>query len=89
MAYGAKRDDSSCAKARMCSPAQTAGSTACENSAGAPARRAVAPSSTVETNGVGAFWWSDGGLGYAVSGPADRPKLLEVAEAIHAQVAVR
>jgi anti-sigma factor RsiW len=42
-----------------------------------------------ETNGVGAFWWSDGGLGYAVSGPADRQKLLEVAEAVHAQVAIR
>lgn len=42
-----------------------------------------------EANGVGAFWWSDGGLGYAVSGPADRQKLLDVAEAVHAQVAAR
>jgi anti-sigma factor RsiW len=43
----------------------------------------------VEANGVGAFWWSDGGLGYAVSGPPDRKKLLEVAEAVHAEVAAR
>jgi anti-sigma factor RsiW len=42
-----------------------------------------------EANGVGAFWWSDDGLGYAVSGPADRQKLLQAAEAIHAQVASR
>lgn len=42
-----------------------------------------------EANGVGAFWWSDDGLGYAVSGPADRQMLLRAAEAIHAQVASR
>jgi anti-sigma factor RsiW len=42
-----------------------------------------------EANGVGAFWWADGGLGYAVSGPADRQKLFRAAEAIHAQVAAR
>jgi anti-sigma factor RsiW len=43
----------------------------------------------VEANGVGAFWWSDDGLGYAVSGPADRQKLLQAAQAIHAQVDAR
>jgi anti-sigma factor RsiW len=42
-----------------------------------------------ESDGVGAFWWVDGGLGYAVSGPADRHRLFALAEAIHAQVAGR
>jgi anti-sigma factor RsiW len=42
-----------------------------------------------EADGVGAFWWVDGGLGYAVSGPADRQLLFGLAEAIHAQVAGR
>jgi anti-sigma factor RsiW len=43
----------------------------------------------VEANGVGAFWWSEDGFGYAVSGPADRQKLLHIAEAVHAQIAAR
>jgi anti-sigma factor RsiW len=38
---------------------------------------------------VGAFWWIDDGLGYAVSGPADRPRLLRVAQSIYGQVASR
>jgi anti-sigma factor RsiW len=38
-----------------------------------------------EADGIGAFWWAEDGFGYAVSGPADRPRLLRAAEAIHAQ----
>jgi anti-sigma factor RsiW len=43
----------------------------------------------IEANGVGAFWWSEDGFGYAVSGPADRQKLLHIAEAVHSQIAHR
>lgn len=40
-----------------------------------------------ERGDVGAFYWVEDGFGYAVSGPADRQKLLHVAEAVYRQCA--
>jgi len=51
--------------------------------------RAGAEFRYAEAHGVGAFWWAEDGLGYAVSGPADRSRLLRAAQAIHAQIAQR
>jgi anti-sigma factor RsiW len=40
-----------------------------------------------EAGGVGTFWWRDDAFGYAVSGTADRKRLLGLAETVHRQVA--
>jgi anti-sigma factor RsiW len=38
---------------------------------------------------VAAFYWIDGNKGFAVSGPADRDRLLKVAQTIYAQLEIR
>jgi anti-sigma factor RsiW len=37
-------------------------------------------------DGVGVFYWVDGGLGFALSGELERPQLLAVAEAVYKQL---
>jgi anti-sigma factor RsiW len=37
------------------------------------------------TSGVSAFWWVNGGFGYAVTAKTDRATLLRVAEAVYHQ----
>jgi anti-sigma factor RsiW len=39
-----------------------------------------------EAGPIGAFYWIDGGAGYALSGPADREKLLRIARAVYEQL---
>lgn len=39
-----------------------------------------------EAGNVGAFYWMDAGAGYALSGPADRNRLLGIARAIYEQL---
>jgi anti-sigma factor RsiW len=39
-----------------------------------------------EDNGIGAFYWSDEGFGYALAGKADRAVLLKVAELVYQQL---
>lgn len=39
-----------------------------------------------ETDGSGTFYWVDGPLGYALTGPADRAVLLRAAQAVHHQL---
>lgn len=39
-----------------------------------------------EANGIGTFYWSDDGFGYAITAKADRALLLEVAEIIYRQI---
>jgi anti-sigma factor RsiW len=39
-----------------------------------------------ESGTIGAFYWIDGSTGYALSGPADRNRLLRVARAIYEQL---
>jgi anti-sigma factor RsiW len=39
-----------------------------------------------EAGPIGAFYWVDGGAGYALSGPADRNRLLRIARAIYEQL---
>ncbi|MDD3447969.1 MAG: anti-sigma factor [Gammaproteobacteria bacterium] len=39
-----------------------------------------------ETDGNGTFYWVDGPLGYALTGPADRAALLRAAQAVHHQL---
>ncbi|RCX30739.1 anti-sigma factor family protein [Thioalbus denitrificans] len=39
-----------------------------------------------ETDGNGIFYWVDGPLGYALTGPADRAVLLRAAQAVHHQL---
>jgi len=39
-----------------------------------------------ESGNIGAFYWIDGGAGYALSGPADRVRLLKVARAVYEQL---
>ena len=36
-----------------------------------------------ENGPIGAFYWIDGGAGYALSGPADRERLLSIATAVY------
>lgn len=39
-----------------------------------------------EADGNGTFYWVDGSLGYALTGPADRAVLLRAAQAVHHQL---
>jgi anti-sigma factor RsiW len=39
-----------------------------------------------ESGTIGAFYWIDGGAGYALSGPADRNRLLRIARAVYEQL---
>jgi anti-sigma factor RsiW len=39
-----------------------------------------------EAGTIGAFYWIDGGAGYALSGPADRNRLLRIARAVYEQL---
>lgn len=39
-----------------------------------------------ESGAIGAFYWIDGGAGYALSGPADRTKLLRIARTVYEQL---
>ena len=38
-----------------------------------------------EEGGIGAFYWSDEGFGYAIAARADRDPLLRIAEIVHQQ----
>ena len=38
-----------------------------------------------EEGGIGAFYWSDEGFGYAIAARADRAPLLRIAEIVHQQ----
>ncbi len=40
----------------------------------------------MESGNIGAFYWIDGPAGYALSGPADRVRLLKVARAVYEQL---
>jgi anti-sigma factor RsiW len=40
----------------------------------------------IEKNDAGAFYWVDGEVGYALTGPADRAALLQVAETVYEQL---
>jgi anti-sigma factor RsiW len=40
----------------------------------------------LEKNDAGAFYWVDGEIGYALTGPADRTQLLQVAETVYEQL---
>ena len=39
-----------------------------------------------EKNGVGAFYWSDQGFGYALAAKADRDLLLRLSEIVYQQI---
>ncbi len=40
----------------------------------------------VETDGVGAFYWIDGPIGYALTGEVDKPSLLRIARLVYEQL---